>query len=265
MQGSTNDNFNNAAEAYDKEFTFSHVGIAQREKVWSYFDHVIKTNQSLDVLELNCGTGEDAIRIAKHGHKILATDISTRMLDIAKSKVKRTNSNILFDLVDLRTVSAGSFKSKFDVVFSNFGGLNCLSPQEMERLGNEINLLLKPTGKLVMIIMPKNCVWETGLFLRRLRFKQAFRRRSAQFVNVSGSEVKTWYYNPKDLVKLLGLNVKSKMVKPVGLFIPPSYLESFAIRHQKLFSVLKWLERNIASFGWQAPFSDHYYIEFAKS
>ena len=41
------------------------------------------------VLELNCGTGEDAVHLARRGVRVLATDNSPRMLAAARSKIAR--------------------------------------------------------------------------------------------------------------------------------------------------------------------------------
>ena len=44
------------------------------------------------ILELNAGTGEDAVYFAQQGHNVHATDISAGMQEVADQKNKR-NSN----------------------------------------------------------------------------------------------------------------------------------------------------------------------------
>ncbi len=80
--------FENAALTYDQDFTFSNIGKLLRKRVWDYMDTIIEPGSQLNILELNCGTGEDAIRFAKHGHRVIATDLSKEMVSITSEKVK---------------------------------------------------------------------------------------------------------------------------------------------------------------------------------
>ena len=68
--------FDALAATYDKDFTFTVVGKAQRQQVYDHIDAIISVPKALDILELNCGTGEDALYFASKGHQITATDIS---------------------------------------------------------------------------------------------------------------------------------------------------------------------------------------------
>ena len=77
--------FDHAASTYDETFTNSCVGEAQREQVWKYVDkHLNKFN---NVLEVNCGTGEDAHRWKFRGKDVVGTDISPEMIRIARKAV----------------------------------------------------------------------------------------------------------------------------------------------------------------------------------
>ena len=74
--------------AYDREFTFSRIGMVQRRMVWGYLDRMLQM-PGMTVLELNCGTGTDAIHLARNGHRVLATDISEEMLKVAREKARQ--------------------------------------------------------------------------------------------------------------------------------------------------------------------------------
>ncbi len=54
-----------------------------------------------EVLELGCGTGEIAIRLAKNGKSVFASDLSTDMLEVAKQKAMRANVNLMMQRVDM--------------------------------------------------------------------------------------------------------------------------------------------------------------------
>ena len=53
--------FDIPSKNYDSVFTFSEIGKAQRQRVYHFASKYINPATPLDILELNCGTGEDAI------------------------------------------------------------------------------------------------------------------------------------------------------------------------------------------------------------
>lgn len=55
-----------------------------------------------EVLELGCGTGEIAIRLAKKNKKVLASDLSSDMLEVAKQKAMYENVDLILQRVDMR-------------------------------------------------------------------------------------------------------------------------------------------------------------------
>ena len=93
--------FDAAADTYDETFVNTNVGKLQRARVWNYLDSILP-DKPLHILELNCGTGKDAVWFADKGHNVTATDISDKMLEIAKNKASLSNnsSNIRFVKVD---------------------------------------------------------------------------------------------------------------------------------------------------------------------
>jgi len=255
--------FDYAAEAYDSDFTYSRIGILQRERVWKYLSNAISQAKHLEILELNCGTGEDAKKFAEYNFNVTATDISDEMLKMAKQKNQSENINFLKK--DLNKITSTDFQEKFDLVFSNFGGLNCIDEKGIVRLGNEVNKILKHKGSFVAVIMPSFSIIETFYFLLKFQINKAFRRsKKFVFANVSGQKVKTWYYSPKNFAKLMPSDLHILETKPIGLFLPPSYLEPFFIQHSAILASLNKLENWLGIFAWQAKVSDHYYIKFTK-
>jgi hypothetical protein len=113
--------------------------------------------------------------------------------------------------------------------------------------------------------MPKKCLWERVYFILKGQFKKAFRRNTNNSVqaNVDGVQVHTWYYNPKDIVTLAEDNYKTLAVKPIGMSIPPSYLESFFKNKKGLLKLLIRFE-GLFSFRFWAKYADHYLIVLQK-
>lgn len=256
--------FDIAAGSYDGDFTHSHTGMLQRELVWKYLDQRLTSDKKLHVLELNCGTGEDALHLAQSGHVVTATDISTEMLAQAKSKIQKQGLSCKVHLkqADINTLEDWNDSEKYDLVFSNFGGLNCITAEELLSFKTKISNYLRPNGSIILVLMSELCLWESFYFILKFRFDQVFRRKKPYVMaDVKGVKVKTWYYSPKKLRRLFAPEFRSVKLKPIGFFGPPSYLEPLMKRNFWFFKTLCFLERQLGRFAWQGPLADHYYIE----
>jgi cyclopropane fatty-acyl-phospholipid synthase-like methyltransferase len=217
--------FDIASHQYDDIFTYSNIGKAQRKLVFKYINPIIQQEKKLSILELNCGTGADAIEFAKLGHDVIATDISEGMIEVANAKPHP--KNVTFKVQDINTITEATFSQKFDFIFSDFGGINCLSPKQLETFFETATNLLEPNGKLAIVLMPKNCIWERLYFTLKGDKTKANRRNTTESIvaNVDGVGVDTWYYNPKEISAVADTFFETKKVKPIGITIPPSYLE----------------------------------------
>jgi len=255
--------FDAAAANYDNTFTNTLIGKAQREVVYLHLSKFLKNNVPKTILEINCGTGEDAIWLAKQNFQVVATDIAEEMILIAKSKEKLPN--LTFERLNINEIRKPFGDEKFNLIFSNFGGLNCLSKEKLKLFFENASNLVSEKGHLVLVIMPKNTLWESFYFLAKAKFSLAFRRKKESVIaNVDGEKVNTFYYNPKDIVNLSGKKFEIISVKPIGFFIPPSYLEPFFKDKLKLFSILKNLDKAIKNWSFLAKYADHYLIILQK-
>ena len=230
--------FDIASQSYDKTFTYSTIGKAQRMQVYKQLNDIIIQDKPLHILELNCGTGGDANYFSTLKHTITATDISSKMVALASDKFK--NKDINFHQLDINELHQQSFKENFDLIFSNFGGFNCLSKNEVTAFFLSANKILNSDGKIALVIMPKHTIWEKIYFSLKGDFKKSKRRNTKNSIpaNVDGVAVKTWYFNPKE-IKEIAEGFSIKKIKPIGLFVPPSYLQTSFLGKKIIFSKTK--------------------------
>src|SRR5215472_9691367 len=85
-----------SAETYEQDFAGTLIGKSRRHTVWSELDHIFHPGQR--ILELNCGTGIDAVHLAERGIRLLACDISPRMIELSRERLLAANVQ---DSVDL--------------------------------------------------------------------------------------------------------------------------------------------------------------------
>ncbi|MES2761925.1 MAG: class I SAM-dependent methyltransferase [Bacteroidota bacterium] len=251
--------FDSYAINYDDHFTNSLIGKTQREQVRKQLSRAIKNNVK-SVLEINCGTGEDALWFSRKGLKVLATDISEGMIEVAKQK---TND---IEFRQLNCVNIGSLpKGNYDLIFSNFGGLNCLNANELIQFRRACDVLQNKGNRLAFVIMGTQCWWERIYFKSKKDKDRSTRRQNKKGVEtiINGEKFKTYYYSPEYFVELFGDDYDYVISKPIGLFVPPSYLEPYFVKRKFLLGALRVLDR-IFSFSFFSNYADHYLIVFEK-
>ncbi|MCB2220238.1 MAG: class I SAM-dependent methyltransferase [Bacteroidetes bacterium] len=260
--------FDRAAETYDTNFTHSNIGRLQRGLVMHYMNKLLTQVPNLRILELNAGTGEDAITMAKMGHSVLALDISAKMVNVAQQKIQKTNvsGQIEFMCGDIRHIDNLGLNMEFDIVFSDFGGLNCLQPAELKKLSQDLLAVLKPGGRFIAVLMSQCCLWESFYFLIKLQLDKVFRRATNDKLSVlvNGMAVDTWYYSPRRYHDLMREQFRKIALRPIGFFIPPSYMEPAFISRAKLLNLFGKADRNLFKIPWLANASDHYIMDLER-
>jgi SAM-dependent methyltransferase len=264
--------FDATAEGYDAEFSNTAVGKMQRDLVWSFLDQHIfpfyKEKNQKSALELNCGTGEDAVWLAKNNWKVLATDLSPRMIEVTQRKANTSGVGNHIHTQSLGFHQISELNKQFDLVFSNFGGLNCISADEMAKFGISLSQKINTDGFFVAVIMGRFCWWESFYFLLKRNKKAAFRRFSKEPILArldATTSVATWYYSPTSFLEALNRQLPDnqgfKLVKTeaIGFWLPPSYLDVFFKKMPFLLRTLNKMERACRGSFW-AGGADHFLI-----
>lgn len=254
-----NANFDQAAISYDATFSSTAVGKAQREQVWQQLDKMEISVDSL-ILEVNCGTGEDANFFKSKGYSIVATDLSAEMVRMAKSK---------FPAIDFRVCPINSVHTlnlQANLIFSNFGGMNCISSDQLQQFLEACHATFPKSHRLILVVMGKKCIWDNLFLLLKGSWNQLGRRNStdSRAVNVDGNLVNTWYYSPKEIIHLADSYYSLEALHPIGLHVPPSYLAPFFEKRPRLLKILKWMDKYFA-FSWQANLADHFMISLVSN
>lgn len=258
--------FDRAAEKYDEEFTNSSIGRLQRNRVWNYLNKNITADEFPRVLELNCGTGEDAKWLASKGFRLTATDLSRNMIEHAAKKVRGANLQAEFQVCPFEEVGNRFAPGTFDLIFSNFGGLNCIDERGLKLLGENLSLLLRPGGRFIAVVMSDDCAMERWYFRRKKMEAEAMRRKKPGGVStiIEGETFTTHYYNPEQFARLMSNVFQVKAQKAVGWTIPPSYTEKYFRTKPLLLKALNAFEVTFGNAGRLAKKADHFLIDLVK-
>jgi ubiquinone/menaquinone biosynthesis C-methylase UbiE len=257
--------FNKQAALFDDLYSGDTIIQYKRRRVR---EHILKLLQPRSrILELNSGTGDDAIFLAKRGHKIHATDISVLMQNLLAEKAKQNNvqKSISCELRSFTDLENLSDKGPYDMIFSNFAGLNCTN--ELDKVLLSLNSLLKPGGIVTLVLLPKFSLWEF-LLLFKGKFKTAFRRFSGEKgskAHIEGVYFRCWYYNPSFIKKRLRNSFTLIGIEGLCSIVPPSYLHGFAEKYPSFFRKLVKHEEELKTrWPWKV-IGDYYIISFRKT
>jgi ubiquinone/menaquinone biosynthesis C-methylase UbiE len=218
------------------------------------------------ILELNAGTGEDAVHFAQEGHCVHATDISAGMQARLAEKVKQhqVENKVTHEICSFADLDNLSQQGPYDLIFSNFAGLNCTS--ELGKVLRSFKPLLKANGVVTLVLLPKFCLWETALAFKG-KIKTAFRRflsGNGRKAHIEGEYFLCWYYNPSYVKQILQNDFEVLSLEGLCVFVPPSYIENFAEKHPATFKRLVTLEnRWKTKWPWKT-IGDYYIISLRK-
>jgi SAM-dependent methyltransferase len=225
--------------------------------VWNIAGHRCAPGQR--ALDVGCGTGEDAIWLARRGVAVVATDTSTNMLQCARRKARQAGlaGRIQFVQGDAASLAVDG---AYDAALSNFGALNCVP--DRRAFGQALAARLRPGAHLVAVVMGPVCLWELGWHLAHGDARRAICRwRSGQPAPVGRGSVAVWYPSPRRLAADLGPHFDLRQLVGVGALVPPSYLWHLVDRWPRAFDLLAGVDSRVPFGPWVA---EHYVAVFER-
>jgi len=256
--------FDNVNKAFTRQsLNYDDSDKANPTLIWmrnQVLNHALKYLQQNDkILELNSGTGIDAEFFAKKGYTVHCTDLSDGMIEQMK---KKFSSNDLKNKVTIQQCSfteLNKIDGKFDFIFSNFGGLNCIS--DLSQVTKFFPSLLNTNGRVCLVILPPICPWEI-IQLFRGKFSLAFRRfhKDGVLANVEGIKFKTYYFSARQVMKALGEDFKLIKVESLALFTPIPQMEKIPKKYPGLARSLNKMDEMVSGIFPFNRIGDHIII-----
>jgi ubiquinone/menaquinone biosynthesis C-methylase UbiE len=256
--------FDQVAFDYDRQFADTQLARALRNIVWERLQE--HTWPGMRVLEIGCGTGEDAVWLAERGARVMATDISPAMLEVTRQKAERAGVVDRIDtlILDASSPAAGFSNGEFEMAVSNFGALNCVP--DLHPLASAMAAWLRPGGWLVVVFINRWCGWEIAWHVTHGQPRVAFRRlRRRVKARVGEATVPVWYPSVPSIRRVLAPHFMLRKLTGLGAFLPPSYLEPVVARRPRLLNLLARLEWATATVFPFYRLADHVILEFQRT
>ena len=231
---SINRAFSKQSAHYDAHDEANLILRDMRKQVYRHIERFLKPNSR--ILELNAGTGIDAIHFVSLGHRVHATDISKGMIQQIRKKQRGVSNALTFERLSYERLDLLDGQT-FDFVFSNFGGLNCVS--DLSVVTRQLPRLLNPGARITLVIMPPVCPWElvtvlkgSGNALRRFR-------KGGVKAHVEGEYFDTYYHSLRDIKKAFGSEFRLLKSQGLAVFTPPPHHAAFPEKHPLVYKSLR--------------------------
>lgn len=241
--------FSRKALVYDA-FGENHENLNRmRRKFYAHIQNVMPPGGRL--LEINAGTGQDAVELVNRGFRIHATDFAPGMITQIEVKVERLR------LADRLTVQTCSFTElekvdggPYDGLYSNSGGLNCIADLSVVTRG--LPGLLKPGARVTWVIMPKICPWELAVIPKDRRVGTRRLHRGGVLAHVEGVHFMTYYFSATQVARSFGPRFRRVRLEGLSTFTPTADNKTFAVNHPRLYRTLARLDDSLSQ---RAPFN----------
>ncbi|MFX0005748.1 MAG: methyltransferase domain-containing protein [Promethearchaeota archaeon] len=172
-------------ETYDSKFTVLTKGVNLEVQDW-ILDRI---NGSESILEIGCGTGTLATKMAQKGNNVIAIDKNFQMINYAMKNFPSdlSGGKLLYQtgsFTDLATPPRSQ-----DLIVSKFM-LSELRPLEQQIFLRNVWKMLKPKGRLIVAaeFVPTG-FWKISFKLKRWRYKKKLRR-----LRIQSTHLVKWFY-----------------------------------------------------------------------
>ncbi len=239
--------FDQIANRYHKLWDESNAGRLQREAVWRFVQPLLRTGDH--VLDLGCGTGEDAVRFQRHGVRVTGIDASAEMVRIATTRGVDARVHRIED--------AGSLSMALEGAISMFGALNCV--EDLSEVREPLATMIAPGGYLAICVMGRFCLWETVWYLLRGDFPKALRRWKGWAASSLGLRI--YYPSVKELANSFSPVFRLVTAAGIGILVPPSFVCGLPAKWLRIF---ERTDRRIAACPAFSCLGDHRILIFRR-
>jgi ubiquinone/menaquinone biosynthesis C-methylase UbiE len=229
--------FNLISEDFDRDLE-NDITKRIRENIYEMIEGLVLPGSS--IVDINCGTGIDAIALARRGFRVTGIDISPKMIEHAKRKAEQDHlQNVSFLHGSFERLSE-VFDQPADLVLSNFAGLNC--SVDLSVVAREVGCIISPGGFLLAVVMPRFSFWESLSYFLRGQWRGSIRRFRKQ-TTATGFRGKTFivhYHSPTSFERAFQPWFDVRQLIGVSIFSPSPQSMSFYRSYPRL---VRWLER----------------------
>jgi 2-polyprenyl-3-methyl-5-hydroxy-6-metoxy-1,4-benzoquinol methylase len=255
--------FDSVAADYDGPKGNNALIQRMRETVWRTLADACPARARL--LDLGCGTGIDAIELARRGYAVLATDWSPQMVERTRARAADAGMSERVAVAHIGLQELDQLQGEqFDGIYSNFGPLNCAP--DLPAVARSCAMLVRPGGTLVFSVIGRICPWEYAYYMLRGRPARAKVRgtRGAVPVHMNKHTIWAFYYTPRQFYRAFAPDFALSGYQALSLFLPPPYLIGLYERARPLCHALGWLDDRLGALPLLRDMGDHFLMVMTR-
>ncbi len=257
--------FDGVAEHYDEHILGNPMNLWLRNRSVNYLSKIFRPGEV--VLEVGCGTGTETLSLAEHGLRILAADLSSKMLEVLARKAREAGLSDLITPIHTRPYDLKEKlkQSGFDQIhgaYSTYGAIN--TEPKLDLLFQDLHSIIRPKGSLVLGVWNKYCLYEMLGYTLKLKPAMAVARlQNPVPVGKSRFCISSNAYSVGSLNKHLGHLFRLRKVYGVQILLPASNLTKY-LPPEPLLSLAKKVDTALEShYPWNR-LGDHFLSVYSR-
>ena len=217
------------------------------------------------VLDIGCGTGEEALALARKGVEVVGMDPSEGSLAILRRKLQAEPS------LKVRPVKARARDlprlaqeiGRLDGAYSSFGALNC--EPSLAPVRDCLAALLAPGAPFIASVINRFCLFELAVGMLTLHPRLAARRLNDGPARVAGRPVLTRYYTPDDFASQLAPAFSVRTFAALPFALPPQPLAAPLERSPAVIGALERIDDRLRTAGPWRSLGDHFQMVLVRA
>jgi hypothetical protein len=169
-----------------------------------------------------------------------------------------------FHLLSTESLDQAPSEWRFDGVFSNFSGLNCVA--DLQRTAQLLEKRVHSGAPLLVCLSTRFCMWETLHYLFKGEIRKAFRRcGGVTEAKLGGQSFLVYYPTLRSLLNSFRPMFRLRSVTGIGIAVPPSYKEAWARKNPSLFCACEAIDRVLCRWPGFRVMGDHMLLHLERA
>ena len=213
------------------------------------------------LLDIGCGTGEEALTLAQEGYAVLGIDISNKMIWQAQAKAagNEIRRGLLFHKLPAGKLATLDERGPFQAASSSLGTLN--TEPDLAGVAAGLHELLEPGAPFVAMVMSRHCLFEIWHNIRRFKAGETMARGGEWEPGRAGASSVTApvrFYQPAEFATHFEPHFTVEQVMACPLWLPPLNLQKLYNEQPERFTRLEQRDRAMRTWTGFRAWGDHF-------